>query len=83
MSQITRIRTDLNPRVPTYMRSTQCRYLHPSVLGQIPNGLSICCKWGNRFENAYTVDGKWFLTWDDKPMDEPDGVQVRKGLYDA
>lgn len=78
-----RIRTDLgSTRLPVFMRSTQCHYIPISDVGTIPEGLSINCKFPlNRYEQAYNLDGKWFLTWDDTPVDIPEGVQVRRGIY--
>lgn len=82
-ARISRIRNDLGPRVPTYMRSTQCHYLPLSTVGTIPDGVAVNCKWENRYENAYTVEGEWFLVWQDKPMPPPEGIQVRRGLYET
>lgn len=80
--RLRRIRTDLGPRVPHYMRSTKCHYIPLDTVGlNVPDGLVVCAKWGNRVERAYCADGKWFTVWDDKPMPPPEGVQVRRGLY--
>lgn len=82
LTKISRVRDDLSPRVPTFMRNTQCKYYPLEVLEKIPDGLAICCRWDNRFDRAYLLNGKWFLVWNDRPMPKPDGVQVRRGIYE-
>lgn len=80
--RIKRVREDLSPIVPSYMRSTQCHYLSLETVGSIPEGLSVACRWGNQYDRAYTANGDWFLVFDDRKMPIPDGVQVRRGLYE-
>ena len=80
-NRIRRLREDLGPRVPYYMRSTQCEYVPLSLIPPIPEGVPVNCKWGNTYERAYRTNNEWNLVWDDRPMPTPDGVQVRRGLY--
>lgn len=64
------------------MRRTQCKYVPIELLDKIPDGLAVNCRWGTAYERAYVVEGVWYLVWEDRKMPTPDGVQVRRGLYD-
>lgn len=77
----TRVRTDFGPVLPHHVYDRRCEYIPLSALAPIPDGVCVGCRWGSSYDRAYFVQGKCFLAWDDRSMPEPDGIQVRKGLY--